>query len=148
MAFIRLVPIVLILSAVAASAQTPAQPAATPPPNYTYVPQGRRDPFVSLVNRGEETGSKAVPKVRPDGIAGVLVDEVVVKGILQNRGVWVAMIAAPNGRSYSIRPGDRLFDGSVQTITPQAVVLMQDVSDPLKLAKQREVRKYLRGEVK
>ena len=58
------------------------------------------------------------------------------------------MIAAPSGRTYSIRPGDRLMDGSVRTITAQSVVLMQEVNDPLSLEKQREVRKYLRGEVK
>jgi hypothetical protein len=33
-------------------------------------------------------------------------------------------------------------------VTAQAVILLQDVNDPLSLEKQREVRKYLRGEVK
>jgi hypothetical protein len=62
--------------------------------------------------------------------------------------MWVAMIATPSGRAHTIRPGDRLMDGTVRTITGQAVVLMQEVNDPLSLEKQREVRKYLRGEVK
>jgi hypothetical protein len=72
------------------------------------------------------------------------VDEVVVKGIVQSRGGWMAMIGSTSGKTYSIRPGDRLMDGNVRTITPQAVVLMQQVNDPLSLEKQREVRKYLR----
>ena len=71
-----------------------------------------------------------------------------VRGILESRGGFVAMIAAPNGRTYNVRPGDRLLDGSVRTITAQAVVFMQEVSDPLSLEKQREVRKPLRPEVK
>lgn len=58
------------------------------------------------------------------------------------------MIGLPSGRSYTVRPGDRLMDGTVRTITAQAVVLMQEVNDPLSLEKQREVRKFLRGEVK
>jgi hypothetical protein len=32
----------------------------------------------------------------------------------------------------------------VQSITPQAVVILQQVNDPLSLHKQREVRKLLR----
>ena len=67
------------------------------------------------------------------GIDGILVEEVVVKGIVQTRGAWVAMIAAPSGRTYSVRPGDRLMDGNVRTITAQSVVLLQEVNDPLSL---------------
>lgn len=126
----------------------PADAPPTPPSGYTYAPDGRRDPFVSLVNRGS-TGSKTAARGdRVEGIGGVLVDEVAVRGIYQTRGTWVAMIAAPTGRTYSIRAGDRLMDGSVRTINAQAVVLMQEVNDPLSLEKQREVRKFLRGEVK
>jgi Tfp pilus assembly protein PilP len=125
----------------------PRDGAPTPPANYNYEQDGRRDPFVSLVNRGSESGTPST-RVRPEGVGGILVDEVVVRGIVQSRGGYVAMIGSPSGRTYSIRPGDRLLDGSVQAITPQAVVLMQEVNDPLSLQKQREVRKFLRAEVK
>ncbi|HXG88402.1 MAG TPA: pilus assembly protein PilP [Vicinamibacterales bacterium] len=119
-----------------------------PPQNYSYEIAGRRDPFISLVNRGTDSGGPQAGSVRPDGIAGILVDEVVVRGIVQSRGGYMAMIGAPSGRTYSVRPGDRLMDGTVRAITPQAVVLMQEVNDPLSLEKQREVRKFLRAEVK
>jgi Tfp pilus assembly protein PilP len=132
----------------AAKPANPADAPPTPPQNYAYAPEGRRDPFVSLMNRGT-TGQKGGPRgMRAEGLGGILVDEVVVKGIFQTRGAWVAMIAAPSGRTYSIRAGDRLMDGNVRTINAQAVVLMQEVNDPLSLDKQREVRKFLRGEVK
>lgn len=119
-----------------------------PPPNFKYEPGGRRDPFVSLVNRGTDSASNQASRSRPEGAAGVMVDEVVVRGVVQSRAGWIAMVGSPNGRTYSVRPGDRLMDGSVHSITAQAVVLMQEVNDPLSLQKQREVRKYLRGEVK
>jgi Tfp pilus assembly protein PilP len=103
---------------------------------------------VSLVRGGSDGRSGPPGRTRPEGIGGVLVDELVVRGIVKTRVGWSAMIATPAGRSYSIRPGDRLMDGTVRAITAEAVVLMQDVNDPLSLDKQREVRKYLRGEVK
>jgi Tfp pilus assembly protein PilP len=150
----------LTLSA-ATAAQTPAKPAATaptpsdpanapptPPSNFTYSVDGRRDPFLSLVNRGTAGRSGQPGMVRAEGIGGIAVEEVVIRGIYQSRGQWIAMIAAPSGRTYSVRPGDRLMDGTVKAISERDVILMQDVSDPLSLQKQREVRKSLRGEVK
>jgi hypothetical protein len=43
-----------------------------------------------------------------------------------------------------VRTGDRLLDGTVRAITQSAVVILQQVNDPLSLEKQREVRKVLR----
>jgi Tfp pilus assembly protein PilP len=132
-----------------AAPPVPAEQAPAPAPDYVYTPGERRDPFVSLVHSGTESKASSVaPITRPPGIAGVLVDEVAVRGIVQTRGSWVAMIAAANGRTYTVRPGDRLMDGSVRAINAQSVMLMQEVKSPLSLEKQREVRKQLRGEVK
>ena len=145
----------VVLSVGQAPAPPPTPPPAnpqsppSPPPNYKYSSDGRRDPFVSLVNRGTTDPRQGqAARVRPEGLPGVLIDEVVVKGILESRGGYVAMLGTPSGKTYSVRAGDRLMDGVVRSITPQAVVLMQEVNDPLSLEKQREVRKYLRGEVK
>lgn len=135
-------------AATPASAPPPAIDAApVPPSDFSYERDGRRDPFVSLINHGVETRGTAKNVTRPDGVAGMLVDELVVRGIVQSRGVWTAMVGAPNGRTYSLRQGDRLLDGDVRTIDAQAVVLTQVVKDPLARETKREVRKYLRGEV-
>ena len=135
-----------------APAQPPTPPPSTagppsPPPNYTYTPDARRDPFVSLLNRGT-SDARTDKEKRPEGVAGLTVDEIVVRGIVFSRGAWVAMVGAPDGKTYSLRAGDKLMDGNVRAINATTVILMQEVDDPLKLEKQREVRKYLRGEVK
>jgi type IV pilus assembly protein PilP len=127
----------------------PAQPALpSPPADFEYQPEGRRDPFLNLVNRGTDSRAGAAQGTRPDGLAGVLIEEINVRGIVQSRGGFVAMIATPSGRTYTVRAGDRLMDGTVRAISAQAIVLMQEVNDPLSLEKQREVRKFLRVEVK
>jgi len=119
----------------------------SPPPNFEYTPDGRRDPFVSLINRGDEGKSKdgAATAKRADGVPGLLTSELAVRGIVQIRGAFVAMIAGPDGKVYTVRPGDKLADGVVRTVTANAVVILQEVHDPLSLEKQREVRKFLRG---
>jgi Tfp pilus assembly protein PilP len=148
----------VLLVAVPLRAQTPAPqppPAApepkkpdlpSPPPNYEYTPQGRRDPFVSLVNRGDDgKDTGAATTKRADGVPGMLTSELTVRGIVQTRGSWVAMISGPDGKVYTVRAGDKLADGVIRMINATTVVILQEVNDPLSLEKQREVRKFLRG---
>jgi Tfp pilus assembly protein PilP len=124
---------------------TSAAPKAEAPPPveaYTYQPDGRRDPFLNLLGTGTET--RATGK-RADGASGMTVSEISVRGILQSRGALVAMITGPDNKTYIVHQGDKLADGSIKTITPQGLVVIQDVNDPLSLVKQREVSKLLRA---
>jgi Tfp pilus assembly protein PilP len=125
---------------------TRGQPAATaeapPAETYTYQPEGRRDPFVSLVGTGNEP--RATSK-RGEGAANMTLGEISVRGVVQSRGELVAMIQGPDNKTYIVRQGDKLADGTIKTITPQGLVVIQEVNDPLSLVKQREVRKLLRS---
>ena len=152
----RYATVLLVLLSLAATVTAQAPPPAVPPqppvqtPNlpspqadFSYSPEGRRDPFVNLSRRGTEATASA-GAVRPMGAAGLLVDELLVRGIVESQGAYVAMVSGPAGKTFTVRAGSKLFDGSVRSITPQAVVITQQVSDPLSLQKQREVRKPLR----
>jgi hypothetical protein len=55
------------------------------------------------------------------------------------------MIQGPDNKTYIVHQGDKLLDGTIKTITPQGLVVIQEVSDPLSLVKQREVPKLLRS---
>jgi Tfp pilus assembly protein PilP len=133
----------------APSAAAPAAPAATraaaaaPPTSFTYEAGGRRDPFVSLANQGSDPRSEG--RTRYQGLAGLGVGEVNVKGIVLYERQLVAMVQAPDNRTYLVRPNDRMLDGSVLAVTSEAVVFVQQVNDPLSLVKQREIRKALRA---
>ena len=147
------------LSAVPASAQsngaasTPVSPAAaagqveqpkpspTPEPAWSYDPEDRRDPFLSLLGRGTDPRTTTA---RPNGLAGLLIAEATVRGIVRDKGGFIAMIQSPDNKTYIVRPGDRLFDGSVKSIVADKVVFSQDVTDPLSLVKQREIPKAVR----
>ena len=156
----RLLPILALawwLGAAAAAAQAPVTPPPAPAPqaapadnlpappaDYTYTTAGRRDPFMTLTRPGKSVADVSLASRRA-GAAGILVDELTVRGIVLSNGNYVAMVSGPGtGQTYSVRAGSRLADGTVQSITPRAVVILQQVSDPLSLEKQREVRKLLR----
>lgn len=140
----------------AAPAPAPAKPAAPAdqsaaaksappaPEAYTYSPDGRRDPFISLIGSGV-TADPRLAGNRREGPAGLGVNEISVRGILQSRGAYVAMIQGPDAKTYIVHQGDKLLDGTIKSVTPQGLVLIQEVTDPLSLVKQREVSKLLRS---
>ena len=127
---------------VVAAAQSPATAAA---PAFVYNPEGRRDPFVSLVKRATEARTRQSKQPAAGGISGFLVSELTLKGIMQSRSDFVALVAGPDAKTYLVRVNDRLLDGAVRAITADTLVCLQDVNDPLSLTKQREVRMTLRA---
>lgn len=133
-------------SAQAPAAASPAKDAvdeikelAPAPGGYSYNPQGRRDPFQSLVRRGTGTD----PGLRKAGIEGLLIQELALKGILKNIDGYIAFLAGPDGKSYWVRGGQRFFDGQLTVIDATTVTFRQDVTDPLSPVKARDVKKYL-----
>ena len=125
----------------ATGAQSASKPAEAGAP-FTYNPEGRRDPFVSLIGKGSDPKNTGA---RPAGVPGLLINEVSVKGIVRNSAGFVAMIQGPDNKTYVVKAGDRLMDGTVKSIVQDGVVFSQDVNDPLSLVKQKEIRKSLRS---
>ncbi len=139
-----------LVAAAGTASQAPSPAPAKPPAEapapaaaYAYDPAGRRDPFVSLLGRGSDARPVGA---RPSGVPGLLIGEVSVKGIVKDQSGYMALIQGPDNRTYTVRAGDRLLDGSVKSVVGDAVVFSQDVNDPLSLVKQREIRKTLRSE--
>jgi hypothetical protein len=143
--------------AVAAFAQAPAsspspaagqgalEPAATAS-SYSYNPQvcdpsgkclPRRDPFVSLLKPIQADQAKG-PK-RP-GIEGFLVQEVSLKGIVKDPKGFIAMLLGPDGKSYFVKIGQKLYDGEVTAIDATSVTFRQQVTDPMLLPGQPRIR--------
>ena len=123
----------------------PAAAAVQPlePQGYTYNAEGRRDPFVSLVRRGTDVAASNSGE-RPTGIPGMTAAEVVLKGIVRTPQGWMAMLQGTDAKTYLVRAGDRLLDGTIRTISADTMVIVQKVNDPLSLQTTREVRKVLR----
>jgi hypothetical protein len=129
-------------SSAPASSPTPGQAVPSAAPAYSYTADGRRDPFVSLAGRGSDGKPSGA---RPSGVAGLLINEIGIKGIVRDHSGFIAMVQGTDNRTYVIRAGDRLMDGTVKAIVQDAVVFSQDVNDPLSLVKQKEIRKNMRS---
>ena len=120
-------------------------PAASQPPvpeNYTYQPDGRRDPFLNLLGTGSE--ARATSR-KGEGPSGLSVTDISVRGVMQSRGALIAMIQGPDNKTYIVHQGDKFLDGTIKSVTPQGLIVIQEVNDPLSLVKQREIRKFLRS---
>jgi hypothetical protein len=108
---------------------------------FTYDPGNRRDPFKSLLvapDRPEFRGP------RPDGVPGLMIDEIDLKGVWRTPKGYVAQITSVNQKkSYLLREGDQLYDGDVVSIGKTEVVFKQIVQDPTALKPFREVVKSL-----
>ncbi len=114
------------------------------PSAYTYEVGGRRDPFRSLLVRNPSDKDR----VRPPGLAGVMVDELELQGTIKIKQGWVAMMRGPDNRSHLIRKGTTLFDGEVVEVSATEVTFRQNVNDPTNPKPFREVVKALTLEKK
>lgn len=93
----------------------PASPAVLPKepepgpalPPKAYEPRGRRDPFVAVTLTKER--------------AGITVSTVKLVGIVQGRQGLLALVEAPDGIGYILKPDDVLGDGRVTGITANSV---------------------------
>jgi Tfp pilus assembly protein PilP len=142
-----------------APAQEPAtaQPESTPGPDidqilegeeevlsgsgFTYDPGNRRDPFKSLL---VEQQAREFRGPRPEGIPGLLIDEIDLTGVWRTGKGYVAQVVASNQKkTYLLKEGDQLYDGDVVSINKKEIVFKQIVQDPTALKPFREVVKSL-----
>jgi Tfp pilus assembly protein PilP len=113
------------------------------PDAYHYDPQGRRDPFRSLVGPAPK-----LDRSRKPGVAGFLIDELILQGVFKTKQGYVAMVDGPDNKGYLIRVGEKVLDGEVIRITPNGIVFRQEVNDPTQIERFREIVKDLTPEKK
>ena len=109
---------------------------------FSYDPAGRRDPFRSLL---EEVAIKKKGP-RPKGVAGMLVTELDLVGIVKDSGgADMAFVIGSDNRGYFLKSGDEVYDGSLMGIDPRAgtATFRQQVDDPRLIKPYRDVVKRL-----
>lgn len=113
----------------------------------TYDAGGRRDPFVSLIQpKANPTAPRPIAQSKPGaGLAGITVSDVQLKGVVRSGTTFVAILEAPDGRTFLAKRSDRLMDGVIKGIESGAVVFTERVEDAAGAIRQRDVRKALKA---
>lgn len=109
---------------------------------FSYDPNGRRDPFRNL----SEIFGKTAGGKRPPGVAGMLVAEIDLTGIVKDsRGGNRALLMGSDNKGYFLGVGDRVYDGTLIAIDPRlgTVTFRQKINDPRIIKPFRDVTKSL-----
>ncbi len=101
----------------------------------------RRDPFESLTSRQEAEAAKN--KNLPPGKAGLQVGSLRLDGIVRSPNGMIAVVTNPQARTYFLREGDKLYDGSVEKIGMDAVSFHELGKDAFGKPVERQVNKRL-----
>jgi Tfp pilus assembly protein PilP len=125
----------------AQAAQAPAakQPVEKPAEQKTSV--ARRDPFETLLNNSK--ASAGPPVNLPPGKAGLQVGTLRINGIVRGSGGVIAIVSNPQQRVYFLREGDKLYDGTVEHITLEAITFQEFGKDAFGKPLERQVTKRL-----
>jgi len=124
----------------AAAQQRAAQPPAERPAARPST-VSRRDPFNALIGSPGSGGPAAANL--PPGKAGLQVSTVQIDGIVRGPNGMIAIVSNPQNRVYFLREGDKLYDGSVEHITLEAVSFRESSRDAFGKPFEREVTKRL-----
>jgi len=106
------------------------------PPAPAAKPHGR-DPFLSLLASGAGRG----PIILPPGKAGLQVSTLRVDGIVRSANGMIVVVTNPQGRTYFLHQGDRLFDGRVEQVSMDGVTFQESGKDPFGQPVERTVVK-------
>jgi len=104
-------------------------------PVHTTSATHGRDPFLALITGGQ------AHIVLPPGKAGLQVSTLRVDGIVRSQNGMIVVVLNPQGRTYFLHQGDRLFDGRVEQISMDAVTFQETGKDPFGNTVERTVVK-------
>lgn len=107
--------------------------------DFLYKPKGRRDPFWNLL----QGRSIKVQREQREGIAGMLIEELDLEGILYRRGTYIALFKGPDGKPYDVKIGDSVYDGEVIKIDGNTVVFKRLLTIALGGTKEKITILYL-----
>jgi len=116
-----------------------ATPGTAPAAAESEVRQARRDPFESLIGR---QGNKAAGPL-PPGKLGLQVSTLRLDGIVRSPNGMIAVVSNPQARTYFLREGDRLYDGSVEKISMDGVSFHEEGKDAFGKPVEHQVNKRI-----
>jgi len=122
----------------AKAVEKPSTPGSAPAAAESEIKQARRDPFESLIGRQNKA-----PANLPPGKLGLQVSTLRLDGIVRSPNGMIAVVSNPQARTYFLREGDRLFDGSVEKISMDGVSFHEEGKDAFGKPVEHQVNKRI-----
>jgi hypothetical protein len=122
----------------AASGNPAKPPVEKPAEEKTAV---RRDPFDTLLTKARP--GNAPPENLPPGKAGLIVDTLRINGVVHSPNGMIGVVSNAQQRVYFLREGDKLYDGSVEKISLDAISFNEIGKDAFGKPLERVVTKRL-----
>jgi hypothetical protein len=122
----------------AKTVEKPSTPGTAPAAAESEIKQARRDPFESLIGRQNKA-----PANLPPGKLGLQVSTLRLDGIVRSPNGMIAVVSNPQARTYFLREGDRLFDGSVEKISMDGVSFHEEGKDAFGKPVEHQVNKRI-----
>lgn len=113
------------------------QEQATGDEHFSYDPEGRRDPFLSLFDRVEVDSRTHIP-----GVRGMMASELDLQGVVQDPdGSGVGMVIGNDNKGYFLRVGDEIYKATVIAVDTRksSITFRQEVDDPRLIKPFRDV---------
>jgi Tfp pilus assembly protein PilP len=101
----------------------------------------RRDPFDTLLTKARP--GNAPPENLPPGKAGLIVETLRINGVVHSPGGMIGVVSNAQQRVYFLREGDKLYDGSVERISLDAISFNEIGKDAFGKPLERVVTKRL-----
>ena len=121
-----------------AAKKTEAAPAVAEKAPGKLPSPGKRDPFMSPLALAAMKGPTNCASA---GKHCLVIDQVVLKGIVQMKGGNFALVENPAKKPYFLHENDALFNGSVVKINSDSVIFKEDSTDILGRPVSKEVVK-------
>jgi len=118
--------------------ERPSTPGTAPAAAESEIKQARRDPFESLIGRQNKT-----PPNLPPGIRGLQVSTLRLDGLVKGPNGFIAVVSNPQARTYFLREGDHLYDGSVEKISMDGVSFHEEGKDAFGKPVEHQVNKRI-----
>jgi hypothetical protein len=112
-----------------------------------YMGVNRRDPFLNplLLKKKENPDTEELPRGQAlPGIAGMYIAQVTLLGTSVGEDSRTAVFQGTDQRVYFLHTGDRLYDGYVQSVSSDAVLLVRETTFRSGQTVREEVTKRLR----
>jgi type IV pilus assembly protein PilP len=107
----------------------------------SYDPSGRRDPFLPMIQLGQQAEpDSSLPPLQRVGLT-----ELSLIGVLWGNYGYTAMVQTPDGKGYSIHRGTRIGpnNGVVSSITERGIIVQERFTDVYGNKQEREYVKLL-----